>query len=93
MTIKEFKNGINSCLPFGVNVNLNLSNIIVLVASENSCRMKLDVCPNILCLLLKYRVWQGYQILTVLFDFKIMQQAPDQVVKSKINCFDVKHMK
>ena len=56
MTIKEFKNGINSCLPFGVNVNLNLSNIIVLVASESSCRMKLDVCPNILCLLLKYRV-------------------------------------
>ena len=37
MTIKEFKNGINSCLPFGVNVNLNLSNIIVLVASESSC--------------------------------------------------------
>ena len=50
-------------------MNLNLSSIIVLVASESGCRMKLDVCPNILCLLLKYRVWQGYQILAVFFLF------------------------
>ena len=35
----------------------------------------------------KIRVWQGYQIVALLFDFKILQQAPDQVVKSKINCF------
>ena len=41
---------------FGVNMNFNLSNIIVLVASESSYCMKLDVCPNILYLLLKYRV-------------------------------------